>query len=54
MKKVIINIILVLVALASLVFACKVNSVLAVVAIVPLYLSFLGLVRLNTDWIENY
>lgn len=54
MKKTLINIALVLVILASLAFACVAESMVWIVALLPLYLSTLALVRINTDWIENY
>lgn len=54
MKKIIINIVLVLVALSGLTVTTIFNGIVALLGLIPLYLGALGLIKLNTRWIEEY
>lgn len=54
MKRIIVNIVLVLVALSGLTVTTIFNGIVALLGLIPLYLGALGLIKLNTRWIEEY
>lgn len=54
MKKIIINVFLAIIAIAGLAWTSTHNGLISLLGMIPLYVGVLYLIKLNTNWLEEY